>query len=74
MPIAIIMALFTVLGQYLFWKKYDVETLATALLYPTLITSGATLAAVIFGEVRNPYYMLYIFAGFCNCWQYMGDG
>lgn len=64
MPIAIIMALFTVLGQYLFWKKYDVETLATALLYPTLITSVATLAAVIFGGVRNPYYMLYIFAGF----------
>ena len=40
------------------------ETLATALLYPTLITSVATLAAVIFGGVRNPYYMLYIFAGF----------
>lgn len=64
MPIAIIMALFTVLGQYLFWKKYDVETLATALLYPTIVTSIATLAAVIFGGVRNPYYMLYIFAGF----------
>ncbi len=64
MPIAIIMALFTVLGQYLFWKKYDAETLATALIYPTLITSLFTLAAVIFGGVRNPYYMLYLFAGF----------
>ncbi len=64
MPIAIIMALFTVLGQYLFWKKYDAETLASALIYPTLVTSLLTLASVILGGVKNPYYMLYIFAGF----------
>ena len=64
MPIAIFMALFTVLGQYLFWKKYDAETLATALLYPTLVTSIATLITVIFSSIRNPYYMFYIFAGF----------
>ncbi|MBO6525248.1 MAG: cytochrome c biogenesis protein CcsA [Balneolaceae bacterium] len=64
MPIAIIMALLTVLGQYLFWKKYDLETLATALIYPLLITSLLTVASVIIGDVRNAYYMLYLFAGF----------
>jgi cytochrome c-type biogenesis protein CcmF len=64
MPIAIIMAILTVFGQYLFWKKYDAESLAQALLYPTLLTSIVTLASVIFGEVRNPYYMLYLFAAF----------
>ncbi|RNC79720.1 MAG: hypothetical protein ED557_14470 [Balneola sp.] len=64
MPIAIIMAILTVLGQYLFWKKYDAETLATALIYPLLITSLLTLASIIIGGVRNAYYMLYLFAGF----------
>ncbi|MCG8372297.1 MAG: cytochrome c biogenesis protein CcsA [Balneolales bacterium] len=64
MPLAIIMALLTVVGQFLFWKKYDAETLATALVYPLLFTSVATIASVIFGGVRNPYYMLYLFAGF----------
>lgn len=64
MPIAIIMAFLTVLGQYLFWKKYDAETLATALIYPLLITSLLTVASIIIGGVRNAYYMLYLFAGF----------
>ena len=64
MPIAIIMAFLTVIGQYLFWKKYDMETLATALIYPLLLTSILTIAAVIIGDVRNAYYMLYLFAGF----------
>lgn len=64
MPIAIIMALFTVLGQYLFWEKHDGESLASALLNPLLVTSVVTVAAVIIGDVRNLYYMLYLFAGF----------
>lgn len=64
MPLAIIMALLTVIGQYLFWKKYDAETLATALIYPLLITSILTIASIIIGDVRNAYYMLYLFAGF----------
>ncbi|GAB5408294.1 MAG: cytochrome c biogenesis protein CcsA [Balneolaceae bacterium] len=64
MPIAIIMAFLTVIGQYLFWKKYDVETLATALIYPLLLTSILTIASIIIGDVRNAYYMLYLFAGF----------
>jgi cytochrome c-type biogenesis protein CcmF len=64
MPIAIVMAFLTVIGQYLFWQKHNSETLATALIYPTLVTSVFTLLAVILGDVRNPYYMLYLFAGF----------
>ncbi|MEQ9265014.1 MAG: cytochrome c biogenesis protein CcsA [Balneolaceae bacterium] len=64
MPIAIIMALLTVIGQYLFWKKYDLETLASALIYPLLLTSIITVASIIIGNVRDAYYMLYLFAGF----------
>ena len=64
MPFAIVMALLTVIGQYLFWQKHDSESLATALIYPTLVTSVATLVAVMWADVRDPYYMLYLFAGF----------
>ncbi len=64
MPIAMIMAVLTVIGQYLFWKKYTWETLSAALLNPLLVTSVVTLAAVIFGNIRDPYYILYMFTAF----------
>lgn len=64
MPIAILMALLTVIGQYLFWKKYDAETLASALIYPLLVTSLLTVASVIIGDVKSAYYMLFLFSGF----------
>lgn len=63
MPIAILMALFTVLGQYLFWKKYSWESLSKELVNPLIVTSLLTLASVILGDVRNFYYMVYLFAG-----------
>lgn len=64
MPIAMIMAIFTVLGQYLFWKKYDAESLASALINPLLVTSVVTIASIIIGDVRNLYYMTYLFCGY----------
>jgi cytochrome c-type biogenesis protein CcmF len=64
MPIAMIMAIFTVLGQYLFWKKYDAESLASALINPLLVTSAVTIASIIIGDVRNLYYMIYLFCGY----------
>ncbi|MAL16077.1 MAG: hypothetical protein CL670_12155 [Balneola sp.] len=72
MPIVMIMAIFTVLGQYLFWKKYDAETLASALINPLLVTSVVTVVSIILGDVRNLYYMVYLFCGyfavFGNAW------
>lgn len=72
MPIAMIMAIFTVIGQYLFWKKYDAESLASALINPLLVTSAVTIASIILGDVRNLYYMTYLFCGyfaiFGNAW------
>jgi len=61
MPIVMIMAVFTVFGQYLFWKKYSFESLSSALINPLLITSALTIILVIFGEIRDLYYMLYTF-------------
>lgn len=62
MPIAIIMALGTVIGQILFWQKHTWESLAGELITPLLFTSIATVISIIFGEVSNLYYMVYIFA------------
>ncbi|MFO7847966.1 MAG: cytochrome c biogenesis protein CcsA [Balneolaceae bacterium] len=63
MPIAIVMAIFTVLGQNLFWRKYDWESLAGAMIVPLLLTSVASILSIVLGEVRNIYYMIFIFAG-----------
>lgn len=62
MPFAIIMAVLTVIGQFLFWQKHDSESLASALVYPTLVTSLISMLTIFVGNVRDPYYMLYIFA------------
>ncbi len=63
MPLAILMAIFTVLGQYLFWKKYSAEKLLSDLMYPIIVTSICTVASIILGEVRSVYYMLYLLSG-----------
>ena len=61
MPIVMIMGVATVIGQYLFWQKHTWESIAGAMVMPLLITSVATILTIIFGEVRNLYYMTYIF-------------
>jgi cytochrome c-type biogenesis protein CcmF len=62
MPIAIIMALATVVGQHLYWQKHTWESLAGVLVMPLLFTSIATVATIVLGDVRSVYYMIYIFA------------
>jgi cytochrome c-type biogenesis protein CcmF len=61
MPIVMVMGVATVIGQYLFWQKHNWESLAGAMVMPLLATSVATILTIIFGEVRNLYYMVYIF-------------
>lgn len=63
MPIAIIIALSTVIGQYLFWERHNWESLAGELITPMLLTSIAAVISIVFGNVTNLYYMVYIFAG-----------
>jgi cytochrome c-type biogenesis protein CcmF len=63
MPVAIIMALATVIAQYIFWQKHTWESLAGKLITPLLLTSVATVFSIVFGDVKNLYYMVYIFAG-----------
>ncbi|MDZ7715645.1 MAG: cytochrome c biogenesis protein CcsA [Balneolaceae bacterium] len=63
MPMAIIAAIMTVLGQYLFWKKQTAESLAKELTWPVAVTCVVTLATIMIGNVRDFYYMIYILAG-----------
>lgn len=60
MPLAMIAGVLTVMGQYLFWKRQDVESLADELTWPVAITCVLTLASIIIGDVRNIYYMAYL--------------
>ena len=62
MPIAIVMAIATVFGQHLFWQKHTWESLAGVLVWPLLFTSVATVLSIVLGDVRNLYYMVFIFA------------
>ncbi len=60
MPLAILAAILTVFGQYLFWKRQDAESLAQELLWPVAGACMATLATIFISEVRDLYYMVYL--------------
>src|SRR5690625_5938945 len=59
MPLAIIIALATVIGQYLFWEKHDWESLAGSLVMPLILTSIVTILSIVLGDVRDLYYMIF---------------
>ncbi|MDX1619276.1 MAG: cytochrome c-type biogenesis CcmF C-terminal domain-containing protein, partial [Balneolaceae bacterium] len=63
MPLAILAAILTVVGQQLFWKRQDAESLARDLTWPVLISCVLTLATMVIAEVRDFYYLVYILAG-----------
>lgn len=60
MPFAMLAAALTVLGQYIFWKRQDPESLARELTWPVAATCVVSLATIMIGGVHNIYYMLYI--------------
>src|SRR5690625_6426497 len=62
LPLAIIIALATVIGQYLFWEKHDWESLAGPLVMPLPLTSIVTILSSVPGDARDLYYMIYLFA------------
>lgn len=64
MPLAMLSAVLTVIGQFVFWKKYDAESLSSALIMPLLVTTVVTIATIILGNVRDIYYMLYVFCAY----------
>jgi cytochrome c-type biogenesis protein CcmF len=64
MPLVMIAAVLTVLGQYLFWNRMNGEELASALLVPLVLTSVATLGTIFIANIRDIYEMVYLLTGF----------
>lgn len=62
-PLAIIAAIMTVIGQFLFWKKQDAESLAQDLLPPVALTCIITLITIMVADIYDVYAMLFLFAG-----------
>lgn len=63
LPFAIIIAILTVITQYLWWNKVKTfEQLAGMLIPPTLIASVFTVIVIIFTDIRQIPYMVYLFA------------
>ncbi len=64
MPLAILAAFMTVIGQFVWWKKYDAESLSAALLGPLLTASVLTIVTITVGHVVKIEYMVYLLAGY----------
>ncbi|MEX2396573.1 MAG: cytochrome c biogenesis protein CcsA, partial [Balneolales bacterium] len=64
LPFGVIIAIASVIAQYLWWEKYNAETLSAAMIGPTFATSVVTIATIIFGNIANIAYMIYLFAGY----------
>src|SRR5699024_5245642 len=60
MPMAMLAAVLTVLGQYLFWKRQDAESLSADLLLPVTLSCIITLVTIIVSGIRDIYYMAYL--------------
>lgn len=63
MPIVMIMGVFTVLGQLVFWKRQNTDSLSMELILPIILAAVTTMASIYFAQTRNLYYILYIFIG-----------
>ena len=62
MPLAIIAAILTVLGQYTWRKRHDAESLSSDLVTPLFITSILSMITIVWCGVTDIEYMIYLFA------------
>ena len=62
LPFGILIGILTVITQYLWWKRHDLESLSSALILPTLLASIITVSVVIWVNMTNLAYMVYLFA------------
>ncbi|TVQ74091.1 MAG: hypothetical protein EA363_02195, partial [Balneolaceae bacterium] len=62
LPFGVLIGIMTVITQVLWWKRHNAESLASVLIAPTLIASAITLTAVVWVDMRNIWWMVYLFA------------
>lgn len=64
LPFGVIIAVASVVAQYLWWKKYNAETLSAAMIAPTFFASLITISTIIIADIENIAYMIYLFAAY----------
>jgi cytochrome c-type biogenesis protein CcmF len=63
-PLAIIAAVMTVVGQYVFWKRQkNVESLAAQLIIPVILAFAASLITIFVAHITHWFAMGLLFAG-----------
>ncbi|MEX2657132.1 MAG: cytochrome c biogenesis protein CcsA [Balneolales bacterium] len=62
LPFGVLIGIMTVVTQYLWWQRHDIESLAAALIKPTLLASIVTVTVVIWAGITHLSYMIYLFA------------
>lgn len=60
MPLAMLMLVFSVIGQYVWWKRYGSDQLSAALVMPSVITSMFSIIIVVGLEIKNPLHMILV--------------
>ncbi|MEX2640242.1 MAG: cytochrome c biogenesis protein CcsA [Balneolales bacterium] len=64
LPFGVIIGLTSVVAQYLWWKKYNAETLSAALITPVLATSVASIATIVIAGIDHIAYMIFLFGAY----------
>lgn len=64
MPLAIIAALLTVIAQYVYWRKHNLDSLTSELVMPVILAVASTVVVMVLGHLSSFYYTIYLFAAF----------
>lgn len=65
MPFGMLIAVATVVGQLVWWKRTETwEQVANRILLPLILASVSTIATVILAEIRDLRFMVYLLCGF----------
>lgn len=62
LPFGVLIAILTVVTQYLWWKRHNAETLSAALIPPVLVASAVTIGVVYWVSMTELTYMIYLFS------------
>lgn len=61
LPLACIIALLTVFGQYFYWKKLNVQELGQHLQWPVISAALITLISLFIAEIKQMSYIILVF-------------
>ena len=62
MPLAILAAFLTVVGQFIFWKRHTIEELAGNLIPPVILAIIGTVVILVMVQLSSLYYIIFLFS------------